>query len=651
MSTLGKMKAFGTAGITLAAVLLATSACAQTGGMASNVAAANWTHFAGDIGATKYSSLDQINASNISRLKVAWRVPAIDPAVRVENPNLTLSNNFRNAPLVVDGVMYISNLSGYVEARDPGTGAVLWRQQLFPGDGPLNGAYASRGIELWGKGDEARIITVRSPYLYLLDAKTGAYIQSFGQNGRIDLREDPSWTYSWNAPSPIVVGDVIVIGGQPIAPSTGNNQTSRPGDVRGFDVRTGKQLWTFHTVPREGEPGVESWENEAWRMGGKTKNWSAFSADPQLGYVYVPVSAPANDFYGGARPGNNLYSDSVVALDAKTGKKVWHYQMVHHDLWDYDPSSPPILADIRVNGQMRKAAIQVTKMANLFAFDRVTGEPLFPIEERPVPASTVPGEKASPTQPIPLKPAPFDVQVMNEDQLIDFTPALRAEAVEIMNRYVVGEMFTPPSVKGGPDGKQGTLYLPGWVGGANWTGAALDPESSVIYVPSVTVPWIAGLEANANGVYRRGREASLYLDGPQGLPLVKPPYGRITAIDLNSGDHLWMAPNGNGPRDHPLLKDLNLPPLGQAGRAAPLLTKSFLFMGEGDMVGISMPKFSGGNLFRAYDKKTGKVVWELDLGAGTTAPPISYMHKGKQYIVVGVGGVNHPAELVALSVD
>ena len=639
------MKALKSTGVALAIALLATTAHAQ--------AKTDWAHFGGDIGDTKYSALDQINAKTISRLKVVWRAPTIDPALRAEYPKVTLSNNFRNAPLVIDGVMYISNLGGLVEARDPGNGKVLWRQAIYEGEGPLTTTYASRGISLWGKGANTRIVTVRGPYLYLLDAKTGAYVRSFGVNGRVDLRDDPKNTFAWNSPNPTVVKDVIVIGGQPTGPGPGGGApVSLAGDIRGYDVRTGKQLWVFHTVPREGEPGTETWENESWRNNGKTKAWSAFSADEQLGYVYVPLSAANNDYYGGARPGNNLYSDSLVALDAKTGKRVWHYQTVHHDLWDYDLPTPPMLADIKVNGRLRKAAIQVTKTSQVFAFDRATGEPLFPIEERPVPASTIPGEKASPTQPFATKPAPFDAMSMKEDQLIDFTPALRAEAVQILNKFNHGDIFTPPSIANGPDGKLGTIYLPGWVGGANWTGAALDPETGVIYVPSVTVPWIAGLESDGKGGYRRTRiEGGLYLDGPQGLPLVKPPYGRITAIDMNSGDHLWMVPNGDGPRDHPLLKDLNLPPLGQPGRAAPLLTKSFLFMGEGDMVGISMPKFSGGNMFRAYDKKTGKVVWQADLGAGVTSPPISYMHKGKQYIVVGVGGVNHPAELVAMSVE
>ena len=632
------MTALKSLGVALAMTLCAAAAQAQPKG--------DWAHFGGDLGDTKYSALNQINAATISRLKIAWRAPAIDPALRAEYPALVPSNNFRNAPLVAGDRMYISNQIGLVETRDPGSGKVLWRQAPFPGDGPLAPAAASRALALWGKGDGARIVTVRGSHLYVLDARTGKAIESFGEGGRVDLRQLPRTVYSWVAPAPIVVGDVIVVGGQPIALGTADiNKASLAGNVRGFDVRTGRLLWTFNTIPREGEPGVETWENDSWRQAGKTKVWSAFTADEKLGYVYLPLSAPANDYYGVARPGDNLYSDSLVALDARTGRKIWHYQTVHHDLWDYDLPTPPMLADIMVNGRKRQAAIQVTKMAYVFAFDRATGEPLFPIVETPVPATTMPGEQASPTQPIPVKPKPFDRQGMDDDQLIDFTPALHAEAKEILSRYVHGGMYTPPSPAGGPDGKLGTLYLPGWVGGANWTGAALDPETGVIYVPSVSVPWIG------RDNYRRPPESSLYMEGPQGLPMVKPPYGRITAIDMNSGDHLWMVPNGEGPRDHPLLKDLNLPPLGQAGRAAPVLTRSFLFVGEGDNVGLSIPKLSGGNMFRAYDKKTGSIVWEADLGAGTTGPPITYMFKGKQYIVVAVGGVDHPAELVALTLN
>ncbi|GGD65524.1 outer membrane protein assembly factor BamB family protein [Croceicoccus mobilis] len=618
--------------------LFAMPALAQDGG--------EWAHFAGDIGATKYSPLDQINAETIDRLKVVWRAPATDPALLAEQPDLRLSNNWRNAPLVVNGVMYLSNQAGQVEARDPGSGAVLWRQKDF-GPGPISTRnQASRALAFWQDGDKARIVSVRSPYLYVLDATTGALVDEFGQGGRVDLREDPDTIYSWNYPAPIVVGDVIVIGGQPIATGIADiNKASLPGDVRGFDARSGELVWTFNTIPQEGQPGAETWHGDSWRQGGKTKVWNAFSADEELGYVYLPISAPSSDYDGRARPGDNLYSDSLVALDAKTGEMVWHYQTVHHDLWDYDLPYPPMLANIRVNGELRKAAIQVTKLGYVFAFDRASGEPLFPIEEVPVPQAIVEGEYTSPTQPRPVKPAPFERQDMNEDAPIDFTPELHEEAVEILNRYVHGPMYTPPTIAGGDDGKLGTLYLPGWVGGANWTGAALDPETGIAYIPSVTVPWISRYD------YRRPPEDKLYLDGPQGLPLVKPPYGRITAIDMDSGDHLWMVPNGDGPRDHPLLKDLDLPPLGQSGRAAPLLTKSFLFMGEGDAVGLSLPRYSGGNMFRAYDKQTGDVAWEIDLGVGTTGPPISYTHEGRQYIVVAVGGIDHPAELVALALE
>jgi len=637
------MKALKTANFVLAIALFATTAHAQTN--------TNWAYIGGDIGNNKYSALDQINAGTIKRLKIVWRAPAMDPAALAENPEMVPSNNYQDAPFVFDGVMYISNQIGQAEARDPGTGKVIWRQANFPGDGPVTALRSSRGIAIWGEGANARIVTVRGPYLYLLDAKTGAVIPGFGDNGRVDMRADPKDLFYWRTPSPIVVNDVIVIGGQPIATGTADvNKASLAGDIRGYDVHSGKLLWTFHTVPHEGEPGTETWENESWRDGGKSYTWNGFSADKQLGYVYVPLSAPPNDYYGGIRPGDDLFSDSLVALDAKTGRRVWHFQTVHHDLWDYDIPTPPMLADIKVNGRLRKAAIQVTKTAYVFAFDRATGEPLFPIVETPVPASTVPGEKAAKTQPIPTKPKPFDRQGVSEDELIDFTPQLHAEAVQILSHYMHGSIYTPPSTIGGS--MLGTLYMPGWVGGANWTGAALDPQTGIIYVPSVSVPWVAGVEPDGRGGYRRARTpGGLYLDGPQGLPLVKPPYGRITAIDMNSGDHLWVVPNGDGPRNNPLLKDLNLPPLGQPGRAAPLLTKSFLFMGEGSDAGQSMPKFSGGNMFRAYDKKTGKVVWETDLGAGTTSPPITYMYKGKQYIVVSVADLHHSPEIVAMSLE
>jgi len=356
--------------------------------------------------------------------------------------------------------------------------------------------------------------------------------------------------------------------------------------------------------------------------------------------------------YGGHRLGNNLFSDSLVCLKAETGERVWHFQLVHHDLWDYDSPAAPILADIRVNGKPIKAVVQVTKQGFAFVFDRVTGQPVWPIEERPVPQSATPGERTSPTQPFPTKPAPFERQGVSIDQLIDFTPELRSEAIEITKRYVTGPLFTPPSVKGdGPNDTRGTLQLPGSVGGADWNGAALDPETGILYVPSVTGTFAADLipgeTTRSNLRYVHGTRE--FVTGPRGLPLFKPPYGRITAINLNTGDHVWMKPNGDGPRDHPAIKQLNLPPLGQPGRASPLVTKTLLFIGEGDPINVRTPPGGGGKKFRAYDKANGAVVWEMEFPAGTTGAPMTYMHKGKQYIVLAIGSNEHQAEFVALT--
>jgi glucose dehydrogenase len=404
-------------------------------------------------------------------------------------------------------------------------------------------------------------------------------------------------------------------------------------------------------VPRQGEPGLETWERESWKETGSAKAWNFISADGELGLIYVPLSSAANEWYGGERPGSNLYSDSLVCLDAATGARKWHFQMVHHDLWDYDNPTAPILADIIVNGRPIKAVVQVTKQAFTFVFDRVTGEPVWPIEERPVPKSTVPGEWTAPTQPFPTKPAPFDRQGLTDDDLIDFTPELKAEAREIVKRWTIGPMFTPPTVEGA-DGKKGTMYLPGWVGGANWGGAALDPETGVLYVPSVTFPWLGALvPGKGRFAYQQTRQRLDRMPGPgpRGLPITKPPYGRITAIDLNTGEHLWMVPNGDGPRDHPALKDLNLAPLGHMGRAAPLVTKTLLFVTEGSETGLSIPPGGGGKWLGAYDKVTGRRVARIPLPAGATGAPMTYTHAGRQYLVVAVAGEDHAPEVVALS--
>jgi glucose dehydrogenase len=611
-------------------------------------ASSDWMHHGGDAGSTKYAPLDQITPDNVASLRVAWRRPAVGPELTAAHPKLVVPRNFRATPLKADGMLFASNAVGLAEAIEPETGRTVWTQEVAAGD--LEGAGASRTLAYWRSDGGARLFVVRSGGLFALDPRSGKPVTTFGTGGRVDLVAGlAATTFRWIAPSPLVVRDVVIIGGQGWT-DEGTQEHIPPGDVRAFDARTGMLRWTFHVVPRDGEPGIDSWERGSWRETGSAKAWNFISADEELGLIYLPLSSAANEWYGGERPGANLYSDSLVCLDARTGERKWHFQMVHHDLWDYDNPTAPVLADVTVNGRRIKAVVQVTKQAFAFVFDRVTGEPVWPIEERPVPKSNVPGEWTSPTQPFPTKPAPFDRQGITDDDLIDFTPELKAEAREIVKQWTIGPMFTPPTVEGA-DGKKGTMYLPGWVGGANWGGAAFDPETGVLYVPSVTFPWLGALvPGKGRFAYQQTRQR---LDrvpgpGPRGLPITKPPYGRITAIDLNTGDHLWMVPNGDGPRDHPSLKDLNLPPLGHMGRAAALVTRTLLFVTEGSETGLSIPPGGGGKWLSAYDKKSGTRVARIPLPAGATAAPMTYLHAGRQYIVVAVAGEDHAPELVAL---
>jgi quinoprotein glucose dehydrogenase len=619
------------------------------------LAGVEWRYYSGDNGSKKYSPLDQINKTNVGSLRIAWRRPQVDRSLGDVRP----PNNFRSTPIMVDGVLYASNGVGLVEAFDPETGKTIWVQK--PDTEGLRGG-ANRGVAYWASpstalragGDDARIITFRNRYLHALNPKTGAPIAGFGVNGVVDLGADVgprSPGYRWNA-VPLIAGDVIVMGSSMADQDSATKIEGEPGDVRAYDVRTGKLRWTFHVIPLAGDPALKTWAGDSWQYTGAGNVWSLMSADDELGSVYLPTTSVTNDMYGGHRLGDNLYSTSIVCVEAKTGKTVWHYQTVHHDLFDYDNPAAPILADITVDGKKIKAVVQVTKQSFAYVLDRVTGKPVWPIVEKPVPASTVPGEKASATQPFPSKPPAFDRQGITEDDLIDFTPELKKEALEIFKRYRTGPVFTPPSVAGdGPNDTKGTIELPGSVGGADWTGAAFDPETGVLYVPSMTNPFVANLvpgDPKQTNLRFRASTREL-LQGPRGLPLVKPPYGRITALDLNTGERKWMVPNGDGPRFHPELKALNLGPLGHSVRAAPLVTRTLLFVTEGDQINVRTPPNGGGRKIRAYDKATGAVVWEKELEAGSTGTLMTYLHNGRQYIVVAIGGLQHPAEFVAFS--
>ncbi len=617
-----------------------------------------WRHYAGD-SFQRYSALEQIDAANVTDLEVVWRRPGLDGAYLRDYPELRPDHYHKTTPILVDGVLYASNAIGLVEAWDPATGETLWRQ---PPPSPQEiGGQSIRGVEYWsdGAGADRRIISVRGQYLYALDAITGEPPRGFGENGRVLLtREGPdALRFGWQS-GPVVVSDVIVVGG--LRGGSGDRarvMEREPEDVTGYDVRTGELLWTFHVVPREGEYGTETWENDSWRFAGDLGSWCCLSADHEIGYVYVPLSANSGSMWGGFRPGDNLFTNSLVALDARTGRRAWHYQMIHHGLWESDNMGTPVLGDFTVDGRRVQAVLMPNKNAFLFALDRVTGSPIWPIEERPVPQSPkVPGEHLSLTQPFPTKPAPFDHQGITEEDLIDFTPELRADALEFVQDYVLGPLYTPPTLVGDEPGeKKGTIQVPGSWGAANWHSTAFDPETGIVYIVSHTLTGIAAVAArpdSVEGTMEYIRVAPSPIFGPHGLPLTKPPYGRITAIDLKTGEHAWMAPIGDGPRDHPMLRDLDLPPLGYSSRPVPLVTGSLLFLGEGsDVFGGAGGDYQWGTKFRAFDKATGEVIWETDLGVGTTGGPMTYMHEGRQYLVVPVGDRQNEPEWIAFAVQ
>ncbi|HTC35969.1 MAG TPA: pyrroloquinoline quinone-dependent dehydrogenase [Bryobacteraceae bacterium] len=622
----------------------------------SGTASGEWRYYGGDAQSTKYSPLDQINRDNASKLQVAWTWKAQNFGPRADP-------NYEVTPLMVHGVLYFTaGMRRDTVAVDATTGETLWMYRFDEGDrGEHAVRFNNRGVAYWsnnqpgGQSDE-RILTISLGYqLIALNAKTGLPAAGFGNNGIVDLligldRENIKPGIIGATSPAIVVGDTVVVGSALQIGTTPSSKDNVPGYVRGYDVHTGKLLWTFHTIAQPGDFGNETWENGSWKFTGNTAVWAPMSADPELGYVYLPVETPTGDFYGGHRPGDDLFDESLVCVDARTGKRVWHYQIIHHGIWDWDNPAAPVLLDLTVNGQKIKAVAQVTKQAFVYAFDRKTGKPIWPIEERSVGQSDVPGEKTAPTQPFPTKPAAFDRQGVSPEDLIDFTPALKAAALKIASQYKMGPLFTPPSVFDA-NGKKGTLMLPNATGGANWQGAAADPETGVLYVPSVTNPYIVALVHDPQHSDMNYIGKSVILEKVEKtLPIIKPPYGRITAIDLNSGDNLWMIPNGQPPDDiknNPALKGIDTSKFGNPERALLVVTKSLLF--SADATGLSPVNGSSASTFRAIDKKTGDTIAELKLPSHATGVPMTYMAKGKQYIVIAVGGRGEPAELVALA--
>ena len=619
---------------------------------------AEWRYFGGDKAFTRYSPLDQITRDNVKQLQVAWRRPAVDDKLKQAFPDLNVNSYLRSTPIFIDGMLYTQDAHGFVSAFDPATGATVWQQEPFARTKEEATGSSTRGVDYWKGGSDQRIIVVRGEYLYALNAKTGKIYPDFGDHGRASLHfleNQPLAGRFSDSTGPIVVGNVVVVTGNTAGAGDGGpKKEAAREDVRGFDVKTGKLLWTFHVVPQEGELGNDTWGNESWKIAGDLGAWNPMTADEQLGYVYIPLTAPTSSSYGGWRPGANLFSEALVALDAKTGKRVWHFQTVHHNLWEWENVGPAMLGDITVDGRRIKALMQANKNAFLFVLDRRTGTPVWPIEERPVTQSTAAGERTSPTQPFPTKPPAFDRQGVSDADLIDYTPELKARAREIAKDFVLGPMFTPPSITTEEPGtNRGTLMLPGSWGAANWNTGAFDPDTGMYYALSASLP------GPSNRAIKKQTSADATMDYAsvgtfpdiEGLPIIKGPYGRITAFDLNTGTEVWMVANGDGPRSHPLLKALDLPPLGIPNRPAPLLTKTLLFLGEGSNAVLGTPQtdWGWGKKFRAYDKATGKVIWETELPSGTTAGPMTYMLKGKQYIVVAIGAKDYPPEYVALA--
>ena len=603
--------------------------------VSSAVLAQEWPTHDGDLAATKYSRLTEINRENVSRLTLAWTWEAREapiPPSKTTFPGRPLApGKFQGTPVLVGDTLYITTSFTQVAAVDAETGAEKWRYDPRAYDwGPLprGCGFCHRGVAVWTDGKETRVFINTRWRLIALDGRTGEPISTFGVKGEVDLTEGLIWEVNrlhFTHTSPPLVWKNLVITGSGM-PDNRIYRRNPPGDVQAFDVRTGERVWSFHTVPQPGELGNDTWEDESWSYTGSTNVWGPFSIDEERGLVYLPIGTPNNDFYGGHRKGDNLFAESIVCLDARTGRRVWHFQTVHHGVWDYDLPAPPNLVTITVDGKKIDAVAVVAKTGFTYVFDRVTGEPVWPIEERPVPASEVPGERLAKTQPYPTKPPPFIRQAFTERDLVDFTPEIKAKALKAMEGYRFGSMFDPPSL-------EGTVILPGVWGGANWGGAAFDPETGLLYVRSIEWPFVFKLDkpepGTADADYDIAGAPPLEIEG---IPIHKPPYATLTAIDLNRGEHDWQIPFGDMPslRSHPLLRGVEIP---QTGEAPPQHGHSGAVVTAGGLLFIS----SASPYLYAYDKANGQLLWgtELDGGGGFGSPMTYRSPSGRQIVMVG----------------
>jgi len=663
-----------------------------------------WSVHGGDPGHQQYSALDRINTTNVQRLRVAWTYRAGD--ARADN-----RSQIQCHPIIVGGVLYATSAQLKAFALDAATGRPLWTFDPFQAGAEQHSLGVNRGVVYWGEGDDRRILFTAGQRLYALDARTGKPVAGFGAGGSVDLREglgrDVSGLYVLSNTPGAVYRDLLILGTR-VSEGPG---PSAPGHVRAYDVRTGAVRWIFHTIPQPGEYGYETWPRDAWQRIGGANAWSALSVDEKRGLVFLPTGSAAFDFWGGNRAGANLFANCVLVLRAATGERVWHYQTVHHDIWDRDLPAAPVLVTIERVGRKVDAVAQVTKSGFVFLLDRETGEPLYPVEEVAVPPSDLEGETAWTTQPVPTKPPPFARQLFTEADVTDLSPASRAAVLERLRQVRTGRRFIPPS-------KQGTVIFPGFDGGAEWGGAAFDPATGRLYVNANEMPWIltmvdvvddaSGADngpgarayrqycAACHGVDRRGapqqnvpalldlggkrppgdlelllqkgkgvmpsfrylsegevKSLSAYLLGeaapappvndeekpfgtpythtgyhrfldPDGYPAVKPPWGTLSAIDLGRGEIDWHVPLGELPE----LTRRGIPPTGTENYGGPIVT-------AGGLVFIGATK---DEKFRAFDKKSGKVLWETSLPAGGYATPSTYEVNGKQYVVIAAGG-------------